>query len=196
MVRTLIKTIKDIPDAVTVVNNAVNSSNLELNRIEKKGLLNIVQNFVPASSSFSGTTSRIGVVIIPLTTTIVTSANNSKICYDLTIGFEMHHDTSFFIQRIISGVITEIGSHDAASAGARGYGFITPSFDADVNSTLDQKGFKFIDQPNVLAGTTITYQIRFYGNNHAMYLNRVAGASNAINFERCSSCVLLTEYGD
>lgn len=196
MARSLIRTIKDVPDEVAVVNNSISDLNLELNRIEKKGLINIVQNFVPASSSFSGTTSRTGVVISPLTTSITTKADNSKICYDLTLGFEMHYNTSFFIQRIVNGIATEIGSHDASSASARAYGFATPSYDNNVDSTLDQKGFKFIDTPNVPEGTLITYQLRFYGDNHAFYLNRTFGGTNSINYERCSSCVLLSEYGE
>lgn len=198
MARELVKNIKETPDELAVVNNAVNQVNLDLNRIEKKGLLNIVQKFVPASSSITGTTGRTGALVTSLTTSITTTANNSKICYDLTLGFEMHHDNCFFIQRVIGGTITEIGSHNAVSAGARLYGFVTPTYDNDVATTLDQKGFKIIDSPNVVAGTTITYQIRFYGTAaHILYLNRVASsAADDIAYERCSSCVVITEYGE
>jgi len=197
MAREAVNFIKETPDELAVVSNAIAQANLDLNRIQKKGLVNIVQRFVPASSSITGTTSRTGALVTPLTTSITTAVANSRVCYDLTLGFELLHDNVFFIQRVIGSTITEIGSHDAASAQSRAYGFVTPSYDNDVASTLDQKGFKIFDTPNVPAGTVITYQIRFYGSAaHVLYLNRVAAANNAINYERCSSCVILTEYGE
>ena len=197
MDRTIVNVIKDVPtDEVNDVNNQVDYYNTELDRIERKGLINIVRNLVTASSTFGGTTSKAGVIVTPLNTSIVTKANNSVICYDLTIGFEMHYDTVFFLERVIGASVTEIGSHNASLVGSRTYGFTSPTFDNDVASTLDQKAFKFVDTPNVPEGTTITYRLKFYGSStHTLFLNRTAANSNATNYELCSSCVILTEYG-
>jgi hypothetical protein len=192
MSRLLVNVLKSVPDSLNQAIDNLSIINPLVTNLDGARYTNIVQNFVNLPYSFTGTTSRVGTEITPLNTTITTRTNNSKIFYNLFICYEMQENNVFFLQRIINGVVTEIGSGDASSL--RGYGFTSATYDNNVDSTPAQSYLKFLDEPNVAAGTEINYVLRFYGNaNHVLYLNRVANNADSFNYERGSSVVVLEE---
>lgn len=197
MARSLVKTIKDISDVVVTTNSIITEGTQQFNVLSKKGLLGVVQNFVPGSAVIAGTTSRVGQEITALRTSITTLADNSKIMFDLILNGECHHDVVFFIQRIVGSNITEIGSANATSANLRMYGFASHRYDNNVDSTPSSLVFKFFDSPNVVSGTSVQYRVRFYTQNaaYSFNLNRTNNATNAVDYETVSSVVILSEYG-
>jgi len=193
MSRLIVNSIKSEPDSISQALDNLSLANPLIANLDENRYTNIVQNFVNFPDAFPGTTSRVGTEITHLRTTITTRTNNSKILYNLFLCCEVHWDTVFFIQRIIGGVTTEIGSGNPA--GSSLYGFSAAHHDADNDSTLSQVTNKFLDQPNVPAGTSITYVLRFYATSatYTLGLNRTLNAANSFNYERGSSVVILEE---
>jgi hypothetical protein len=183
MTRELIKTIKDIPDT---------SSYTEV--LEKKGLIKVVQNFVPTPHTFAGTTVRPGTIITPMLTSITTTFANTKIMYELSLSYELHHDNVFVLERVVNSDATEIASGNPAGSSA--YGFAVSFYDNDYDSTPQRINFSYLDEPNVPADTVVSYRLRYYGSStHTMALNRTINATTTVAYERSSSVVLLTELG-
>lgn len=204
MARELIKRIKDISDTVITTNSIISEGTEQFNIVSKKGLLNVVQNFVPGSalitgSSLTNANRSSAPEITQLRTSITTSANNSKIMYDLILRGESNQDVVFYIQRVVGVTVTEIGSSDASSAGSRPYGFASQRYDNEFTNTSSSLIFKFFDSPNVPSGTLVQYRVRFYNYSgiapHSFALNGTLGTTDGVTFERVSSTLILSEYG-
>lgn len=183
MTRTLLKTFKEIPETTEVTPI-----------LEQKGLIQITQNFVPTPHAYGGTTSRPGTIIGALDSSITTTYDNTSILYELSMSCEVHHDNVFVLQRIVNGVTTEIGS--GLPAGGSAYGFAVSFYDNNQASTPERISFRYLDTPNVVAGSSILYRVRYYGAaNHTLALNRTLSGTTNLAHERSSSVVLLTELG-
>jgi hypothetical protein len=194
MTKQVVKIFKNNPD---VCQQALENTNTIIDRIEdvsKKGILSSVRNFQSSTFSYTGTTSRPGAVISALNTTLTTTVNNSAILYDLNMFYELHYDNVFVLQRLVGGFATEIASGNPSGLAA--YGFAGSKYDRNDDSTGSQIIYKFLDRPNVVSGTPVTYRILFYGSsNWTMTLNRVLNATTTGPYERGSSSVILREIG-
>jgi hypothetical protein len=195
MDKKIIKIFKNNPETCQ---QALDSTNTVLDRIDtisKKGLLNYSVLTSTSLLSYTGTTSRPGTLIGGLTHSITTTVDNSYIVYDLNMFYEVFYNVVFVLQRVVGGITTEIASGNPSSLAA--YGFAGAKYDHnDQDSTGSQTIYKFLDTPNVLAGTTVTYQVRFYGSGaHILYLNRTVNATNSYAYEDGISTVILTEVG-
>jgi len=195
MDKKIIKTFKSNPDSCQ---QALASTNTVLSRIDsisKKGVLNFSRQTSVSLLSYTGTTSRPGTLIADLNNSITTTVNNSYILYDLNMFYEVHYDVVFVLLRIANGVTTEIASGN--SSGLAAYGFAGAKYDHNnQDSTGSQTIYKFLDTPNVVAGTVVSYQVRFYGSAaHVFFLNRTVNGTNSGAYEDGISTVLLTEIG-
>lgn len=195
MNKKIIKSFKNNPDSCQ---QALADTNTVLNRIEdisKKGVLNYSRQTTNALVAYTGTTSRPGTLVSELTNSITTTVNNSYILYDLNIFYEVFYDVVFVLLRVANGVTTEIAS--GSPSGLAAYGFAGAKYDHNnQDSTGSQNIYKFLDTPNVAAGTLVTYQVRFYGSGaHVLYLNRTVNGTNSGAYEDGISTVILTEIG-
>lgn len=196
MTKEIVKIIKSNPDEANLALQNTTSIIDRIEDISNKGILSTSKKFVSARSSYNGTTSPTGVNISALNTSIITTADNSYILYDLCMFYETNHDAVFVLKRIINGVTSEIASGNPSGLAA--YGFAPSKYDwGDTSTTGSQIIYKYLDNPNVPAGTTVSYQIRFYGGNGGqLALNGVFNASiDSFYAERGSSSVILREIG-
>ena len=178
---------------------ALNNLVAELNSLSndmpkaKKGVRQVVQNFLSGVYLYGGTTSRSGATVISaLTTSITVEEDNSDIEYNVNMSYELDHDNVFFLERQINGGSwVEIGSADAAS---NRYGFFVSAYDQDVNSTPELASKSFLDSPNASVGDVVTYRLRYYGqNSYQLSINRTANSTGSANYERGSTSVILKE---
>jgi hypothetical protein len=193
MSRVLIKAIKDIPEAAELADINTTIAVAGLTNLTLKRYTNIVQNFINTTHVYPSTANRPGTILDVLTTEITTQRSNSKILYNLVMSQEANENAAFYLERVIDGVATELGS--GLPAGSRFYGFATPKYDVnDKNSTMLQVNFSFLDNPGVQAGTQISYRVRFYANFvNTLTINRTLGDLNQATYERASSSVILQE---
>jgi hypothetical protein len=196
MTKQVVKIISDNPSSAQ---ECLNNSNVFLSSVNaelRRGVLGINQNIVRGSYIYTPTTTRVGTVIDILTTSIVTSVNQSRILINLLISGDTQHNNTFFMERVVGQSVVDIGS--GTQNQTRRYGFATAPYDQDTSSTPDQISFNFFDTPNQIAGTTIIYRIRFYNSTATgvnLFLNRSATDSDAGSMERTSSYMILTEIG-
>jgi hypothetical protein len=195
MTKKIIKSFKNNPDSCQQALASTTSVLGRIDTISKKGLLNYVVRTSTSLLTYTGTTSRPGTLIADLSSTITTSVNNSYIVYDLNMFYEVFYDVVFVLLRTANGIVTEIASGNPSGAAA--YGFAGAKYDHNnQDSTGSQTIYKFVDTPNVVAGTPITYQIRFYGSAaHVFHLNRTVNGTNSYAYEDGISTVILTEIG-
>jgi hypothetical protein len=193
MSRVAVNSIKAIPDSLAQASQNLDIIDPTVNTLDFIRYRNIVQNFVNTPHVYTGVNNRGSAVIInELTTSITTQRDNCKIMYNLFMSVETSHDQMFFLERVIGAGVVELGSGNPD--GARAYGFSSGHYDNNIASTMSQIYHKFLDQPNVPAGTTITYRVRFYsGVVHNLWLNRTTSDTNNNSHERGSSTVILEE---
>lgn len=193
MSKQIVKVISDNPASAQ---ECLDNSNVFLSSVNselRKGLLSISQNIVRGSYTYAGTSSRTGTIIAILTTSITTTVNQSRILINLNINADTDINNIFFLERVVGATVTEIGS--GTVNGVRRNGFATAPYDQDTSSTPDQIPFIFFDTPNQIAGTNVSYRIKFYGNTQTLFLNRSLTDSDVPAHERTSSYMILTEVG-
>ena len=167
---------------------------LKDNFLDIRGVLSYSQNLQVDPATYNGTTVRPGTEITALTTSINTTVINSKIIYRLSMSYEVGHNNVFVLQRVVGASATEIASGNPAGTSAYGFAVAQYSHVGNTDSTPDRTEFIFMDEPNVPAGTLVTYRIRYYGTvANPFFLNRTANATTTVVYERSSSVVLLTE---
>ena len=164
-------------------------------------ILQVVATNVDSSSSIALSTQYSYYELTPITTTITTTAANSKILVTTGIAGEANHEDyylAFRCGRVIGGSLSIIfkgadaGSRTTAlSTGIPGY------YDNDQSSTPSYQSFSnLLDSPGQAAGTAITY--KFFvastaGNNATYFLNRTVTDNNTAGFERLFSHLTLME---
>lgn len=124
-------------------------------------------------TTYSANNSGNGNVITQLNLLITPYRADSYIWLRWTVAYEMHHDTSFVVQRdgTLIGYNLDIGN-------TRWSNILTPQYDSDYSSTPQVSTINWFD----LAGSTAarTYQLAVRssgGSNHTFALNRTISSA-------------------
>ena len=164
-------------------------------------ILQVVSTNVDSASSIALGTQYSYYEITPITTTITTTAANSKILVSTGIGGEANHEDyhlAFRCGRVISGNLTLI--FKGADAGSRTTALAmgnTGYYSDDQNSTTAYNSFSnMLDSPSQSAGTAITYKFfvsTLAGSGATFYLNRTVNTGDSQSYERTFSYLTLME---
>ena len=169
---------------------------------EAKGsILQVVSTNVDSTSSISLSTQYSYYEITPITTTITTTAANSKILVSAGIGGEANHEDynlAFRCGRVIGGSLSIIFKGADASSRTTALAMGNTGYYADdQNSTTAYNSFaNMLDSPSQAAGTAITYKFfvsSLGGNSATYYLNRTVSDANDASKERLFSYLTLME---
>jgi len=164
-------------------------------------ILQVVSTNVDSTSSIALGTQYSYYEITPITTTITTTAANSKILVSAGIGGEANHEDynlAFRCGRVIGGSLSIIfkGADASSRTTALAMGN-TGYFADDQNSTTAYNSFaNMLDSPSQAAGTAITYKFfvsSLGGNSATYYLNRTVSDANDASKERLFSYLTLME---
>lgn len=192
MARSVVNSIKSIPDTLLQAVDNVEIINPLVINLDNSKYTNVVQNLVDLPYSFGGTTVRASATTItPLTTTITCRKANARIYLTLFMSLETHWDNVFYITASVNG-----GPESELipkTMSARNYGFASAPYDNNNDSTMGQMSFKWVHQSTTSAGDTLTYRVRFFGTAaYTVWLNQTQNAG-ASGLERASSVFILEE---
>ena len=164
-------------------------------------IIQVVSTNADSTSSISLSTQYSYYEITPITTTITTTAANSKILVSAGIGGEASHGDhhiAFRCGRVIGGSLSIIFKAADASNRTTCLAISTQGYyDSDQNSTSSYNSYSnMLDSPSQAAGTAITYKFfvsSIGGNSATYYFNRTVSDADDATKERVFSYLTLME---
>jgi len=166
-----------------IVNLENKNSNIKFNEIVNSSVIAL------------GVSRNNSVTIDELTTSITTVGSDAKVLYIAKLSYEANDDDFVFIlERTANGQTVELGV--PLDVGNRNKGISAADYDADFNSTMTNQTITYLDQLTVEENTEVVYRLKMYSGSsgRTVTLNGTANQSNAFNFERATSHVILKEF--